>query len=47
MVAITWSSDSLPIEGGRAQLRAGRHVITARANRDGERVTTWIEVKAL
>ncbi len=45
--AVTWSSDSLPIEGSRAGLRAGRHTITARAGDDGESVTTWIEVKAL
>ena len=45
--AVAWSSDSLPIEASRAQLRAGRHTITARAGKDGERVTTWIEVKAL
>ena len=45
--AVAWSSDSLPIEAGRAQLREGRHVITARAGQDGENVTTWIEVKAL
>ena len=45
--AVAWSSDSLPIENGRAQLRAGRHIITARAGKDGEPLTTWIEVKAL
>ena len=45
--AVAWSSDSLPIENGRAQLRAGRHTITARIGNDGGSVTTWIEVKAL
>ena len=44
---VAWSSDSLPIENGRAQLRAGRHVITARLGEDGAPMTTWIEVKAL
>ena len=45
--AVAWSSDSLPIEAGRAQLRAGRHTITARVGPNAENVTTWIEVKAL
>ena len=44
---VAWSSDSLPIEGGRAQLREGRHAITARAGNDGRSMTTWIDVKAL
>ncbi|MCE9609071.1 MAG: penicillin-binding protein 1C [Chthoniobacter sp.] len=44
---IAWSSESLPIEGNRAQLRAGRHVITATAGPDAPPMTTWIEVKGL
>ncbi len=44
---IAWSSDTLPIDGNRAQLRAGRHIITARLGPSGEPLTTWIEVKAL
>ncbi len=45
--AVAWSSDSLPIENGRAQLREGRHLITARDGASGGNTTTWIEVKAL
>ena len=45
--AVAWTSDSLPIEGSRAQLREGRHTITARIGANGESMTTWIEVKAL
>ena len=45
--AVAWSSDSLLIDGNRAQLRAGHHVITARASPQAEPLTTWIEVKAL
>ena len=42
-----WSSDSLPIDGDRAQLRAGRHTITARPSPTAEPLTTWIEVREL
>lgn len=45
--AVIWSSDSLPIAGQRAQLRAGRHTITARPGPRGEPLTTWIEVREL
>ena len=44
---VVWSSNSLPIDGHRAQLRAGHHIITARLGPQSEPMTTWIEVKAL
>jgi penicillin-binding protein 1C len=45
--AVSWSSKSLPIDGAQAELREGRHLITARSGKDGESVETWIEVKGL
>jgi penicillin-binding protein 1C len=44
---VAWSSESLIIEDNRAQLRAGRHTITARPVPHGEPLTTWIEVREL
>jgi penicillin-binding protein 1C len=44
---VAWSSESLIIENNRAQLRAGRHTITARPGPRGEPLTTWIEVREL
>ena len=44
---VAWSSDTLTIDGHRAQLRAGRHTITARPSPSAAALTTWIEVKAL
>jgi len=45
--AVAWSSETLPIENGRAQLREGHHRITAFAGTDSKPTTTWIEVKGL
>ena len=48
---VSWSCNSLPCETNgprrRAQLREGRHVISARDPATGLSVETWIEVRAL
>jgi len=46
---VRWSCESLPVEsagsGLRAQIREGRHVITARDSATGREAATWIDVK--
>jgi penicillin-binding protein 1C len=49
--AVTWSSDTLECcaEGNRvyARMLEGRHRLTARSPRTGERLEVWVEVKRL
>ncbi len=43
---IAWSSTTLPLHGGRAQIAEGRHTIVARDAASGMEAETWIEVRA-
>jgi penicillin-binding protein 1C len=46
---VRWACESLPVKLGgsglRAQIREGRHIITARDTATGREATTWIDVK--